>query len=131
MSDNFVVVNCLLQTRGHQSPVLCHLIWQFLHWGDNLHLNVQIRHIPGRLNVLADPLSSHSQGLVTPSLGLSSNLHTLGTSDDRSFATRWNRKLSTFVSPVPDPEAWAVDALSINWEGLWAFSYPPTVLVLI
>ena len=38
MSGNFVVVNCLLHTWGHQAPVLCNLIWQFLHWGDNLHL---------------------------------------------------------------------------------------------
>ena len=45
------------------------------------------------------------------------------------FATRWNHKLPTFVSPVPDPMAWAVDALSLNWDGLIAYAFPPTVLV--
>nr|KAG5703999.1 hypothetical protein BaRGS_032088 [Batillaria attramentaria] len=45
------------------------------------------------------------------------------------FATRWNNKLPTFVSPVPDPTAWAVDALSIPWDGFVAYAYPPTVLI--
>ena len=34
------------------------------------------------------------------------------------FAMRFNNKLACFVSPVPDPLAWAVDALSLSWEYL-------------
>ena len=34
------------------------------------------------------------------------------------FATRYNCKLTKFVSPVPDPNAWAVDALTVSWEDL-------------
>ena len=34
------------------------------------------------------------------------------------FATRFNHKLPKFVSPVPDPTAWAVDAPSLPWENL-------------
>lgn len=45
------------------------------------------------------------------------------------FATRWNKQLPLFVSPIPDPLAWAVDALSFSWEGLIAYTYPPSVLV--
>ena len=45
------------------------------------------------------------------------------------FATRWNHQLPTFVSPVPDPEVWAMYTLSIRGEGLWTYAYPPTVLV--
>ncbi|KAL8573178.1 hypothetical protein ACOMHN_036163 [Nucella lapillus] len=37
------------------------------------------------------------------------------------FATRFNNQLLTFVSPVPDPLAWATDALSIPWKGLLGF----------
>ena len=33
------------------------------------------------------------------------------------FATRFNNKLVQFVSPVPDPQAWAVNALSLPSEG--------------
>ena len=38
------------------------------------------------------------------------------------FATRWNHKLPPFVSPVPDPSAMAVDALSMSWNALWTYT---------
>ena len=41
------------------------------------------------------------------------------------FATRFNNKLPQFVSPVPDPQAWAVDALSLSWEDLDPYAFPP------
>ena len=40
------------------------------------------------------------------------------------FATRFNNKLPQFVSPVPDPQAWAVDALSLSWEDLDPYAFP-------
>ena len=45
------------------------------------------------------------------------------------FATRLNHKLPLYVSPVPDPKAWDIDALNINWTTLTAYAYPPTVLL--
>ena len=44
------------------------------------------------------------------------------------FATRFNHKLPRFVSPVPDRSAWEVDALSLPWEDLDAYAFPPTAL---
>ena len=45
------------------------------------------------------------------------------------FATRFNHKLPRFVSPVPDQAAWAVDALSLSWEHLNVYSFPPVSLL--
>ena len=45
------------------------------------------------------------------------------------FATRFNHKLPKFVSLVPDPTAWAVDALSLPWENLNAYAFPPVSLL--
>ena len=45
------------------------------------------------------------------------------------FATHLNHKLPLYVSPVPDPNAWDIDALNINWTGLTAYAYPPTALI--
>ena len=45
------------------------------------------------------------------------------------FATRHNHKLPLFVSPVPDPLAWEVEALHLNWTGLLGYAYPPTALL--
>jgi hypothetical protein len=41
------------------------------------------------------------------------------------FATSLNHKLDTFVSPVPDPLAYAVDVMSISWKGMFAYAFPP------
>ena len=45
------------------------------------------------------------------------------------FATRLNTKLPLYVSPIPDPQDWAVDALNVPWENLVAYTYPPTALL--
>ena len=45
------------------------------------------------------------------------------------FATRLNHKVPLYVSPVPDQNAWDVDALNINWSGLTAYAYPLTSLL--
>ena len=45
------------------------------------------------------------------------------------FATRFNNKLPQFVSPVPDPQAWPVDALSLSWENLDPYAFPPAAIL--
>ena len=45
------------------------------------------------------------------------------------FATRYNYKLVQYVSPVPDPNAWAVDALTVSWENLDLYTFPPVSLL--
>ena len=44
------------------------------------------------------------------------------------FAIRFNM-LPLFVSPVPDPLASAVDALSLPWEDLDANAFPPAAIL--
>ena len=45
------------------------------------------------------------------------------------FAMRINNKLPFFVSPVPDPLASAVDALSLPWDDLDAYAFPPAAIM--
>ena len=45
------------------------------------------------------------------------------------FATADNAHLPTFVSPLPDPRAWRIDALSFTWTGLWIYQFPPFPLL--
>ena len=46
------------------------------------------------------------------------------------FATRLNNQLLTLVSPFHDPLAWAVDAMSLFWEGMLSYAFPPIPLHL-
>ena len=45
------------------------------------------------------------------------------------FATHLNHKLPLYMSPIPDPNAWDIDALNIDWTGLTAYAYPPMALL--
>ena len=85
-------------------------------------------HILGKMHVIANLLSRKDQTLPTEwSLNLETTRHLFllwGSPQVDFFATRWNIKLLTFVSLVPDPQALMVDALSLSWQKLWAYTFP-------
>ena len=120
---------CLYQQRrGMKSGSLCTLLWRILSWCTRQQVTLRARHIPGRLNVIADKLSRLGQTIQTewslhPEVlqAVCSRWHQ---PQVELFATRFHNKLPQFVSPVPDPQAWAVDALSLSWDDLDPYAFP-------
>ena len=113
--------------------LLCALLWRILTWCTRNQVTLKARHIPGRLNVIADKLSRLGQTIQTewslvPEVfqAICSRWHQPQVD---LFATRFNNKLPLFVSPVPDPLATAVVALSLPWEDLDAYAFPPTAIL--
>lgn len=47
------------------------------------------------------------------------------------FARDWNFQLDRFVSWFPQPQAWKIDAFSLNWQGLHGYALPPFDLIPI
>ena len=41
------------------------------------------------------------------------------------FATRLNNRLSMYVSPIRDSKALAIDTLSISWDYIHGYAFPP------
>ena len=114
-TDNTTVVAYINKEGGMKSGSLCALMWRILSWCTRQQVTLRARHIPGRLNVIADKLSRLGQTIQTewslhPAVfqAVCSRWHQPQVD---LFATRFNNKLPQFVSPVPDPQAWAVDAL--------------------
>ena len=132
-SDNSSVVAYLKKQGGTHSPSLCMLVWDLLYWCHHRNIHIQVRHIPGKLNVLADSLSRPDRILPTEwSLDreIAHQIFSLwGTPQLDLFATRLNHLLPLFVSPVPDHRACAVDAMSLEWKNLFAYAFPPFKLV--
>ena len=94
---------------------------------------LRARHLPGVKNVIADALSRRNQVIpsewsLLPSV-VKRIFHVWGSPNVDLFATHLNTKLPVYVSPLPDEVAWKVDALSISWEGLDAYAYPPAPLI--
>ena len=132
-TDNTTVVSYINKQGGMRSGSLCALLWRLLSWCHPRGITLWARHIPGHLNVIADKLSRHNQVIQTE-WSLSQPVFTLLCSKWTQpqvdlFATRFNHKLPRFVSPVPDSTAWAVDALSLQWDQLEAYPFPPLSLL--
>ena len=79
----------------------------------------------GRLPIQVQP--SAVNRMVTASTGVQTDLWFTPHVD--LFATHLNHKLPLYVSPIPDPKAWDIDALNINWTGLTTYVY--TLMALL
>ncbi|MGW8182217.1 MAG: hypothetical protein ACWGQW_26105, partial [bacterium] len=90
---------------------------------------LKARHIAGKLNVLADQLSRAGQVIATEWTLHPQVVEMLFTKWGRPLidlcATSLNNQCPLYVSPVPDPQALAVDCLSVNYQGLNAYAFPP------
>ena len=131
--DNSTVVAYLNIQGGTHSAEMCALLWKIMTWCHHYHITLKARHIPGCLNVMADILSRSNQGLSTewslhPQV-FKQFCQMWFTPHVDLFTTHLNHNLPLYVSPVPDPNAWDIDALNINWTALTAFFYPPTALL--
>ena len=108
-TDNTTVVAYINKEGGMKSGSLCALLWIILSWCTRQQVTLRARHIPGRLNVIADKLSRLGQTIQTewslhPAVfqAVCARWHQPKVD---LFATRFNNKLPQFVSPVPDPQA--------------------------
>ena len=93
------------------------------------HITLKARHIPGCLNVMADLLSRSNQVQSTEWSLHPQICQECFTPHVHLFATHLKHKVPLYVSPVPDPNAWDIDALNLNWTGLTAYAYPLTALL--
>ena len=132
-TDNTTVVAYLNRQGGTHSPDLCMEVWKTLIWCHQNQINLLIKHIPGKFNVLADRLSRITKPISTE-WGLNQSV---GNAVFRMtqfpnldlFATRLNRKLPLYVPPIPDQKALSIDALTMNWNHIHGYAFPPFHLI--
>ena len=119
-SDNTSVVAYINKQAGTRSAELCALMWRILTWCHQNNVTLRARHVPSSLNVIADGLSRRNQ-IQPTEWSLSPQIFKqiskiIESPEVDLFATSLNTKHPTYVSPIPDPQAWAVDTLNIPWE---------------
>ena len=132
-TDNTTVVAYLQKQGGTQSASLYLLCKEILLLCDSLSIRLSVRHIPGKQNILADMLSRsltpvNTEWELHPSVFHRITLMWFKPMIDL-FATCLNNKLPTYMSPIPDPKAYAVDAMSHSWAGMLAYAFPPLCLL--
>ena len=132
-TDNSTVVSYINKQGGTRSSTLLRLTVNLFLWLESQGIIVRARHIPGCLNVIADHLSRPNQPIPTewslhPEI-VSRIFRVWGTPEIDMFATLSNSHLPRFMSPVPEPRALAVDALSQDWQGRSMYMFPPFPLL--
>ena len=108
-------------------------MWNILNLCLAHNIQLLVKHIPGRFNTLADRMSRMDKPIATewswnqeiankifqimdfPSIDL--------------FATRLNHRLPLYVSPIPDQKALSIEAISMDWNRIQAYAFPPFHLI--
>ena len=133
MLDNTTAVACV-NNMGTNHSLLCDTVVRQI-WGFCIEreLWVSAAYIPGKLNVEADSESRKINldaewKLNTSLLKQATDILNYQPEIDL-FATRLNCQYEKFVSYRPDPEAFRVDAFSMNWAELTWYAFPPFCLI--
>ena len=132
-TDNTTVVSYINKQGGTHPPILCIEVWEILHWCLKYDVIIRVRYILGKSNILAGHLSRMDKPLKTQwALDQSianSIFQMLNCPSVDLFVSRSSYKLPLYVSPVPDNHVLAIDTLSMNWNLLHAYAFPPTILI--
>lgn len=131
-TDNTTVVQYINKQGGTKSSKLCIQTWKL--WTLAIQNNISLRavHIVGTQNILADQLSRHKIRATEWSLNpfvVQKIFQLWGTPLIDLFASVDNHQTPIFCSWFPTNRAFAIDALSISWENMYAYAYPPLCLI--
>jgi hypothetical protein len=131
-SDNTTVVQYINKQGGTKSSSLCIEAWNL--WQLAIQNNIVLKavHLPGIQNCLADQLSRHKVLNTEWTLCkrvVQSIFQIWGVPVMDLFASKKNTQTPIFCSWYPSNQAYAIDALSIGWENMFAYAFPPICLI--
>ena len=132
-SDNATVIAYINHQGGTVSHSLSVLAESVLIWAHERDISLSAVHVQGKANILADLLSRPRAVLQTEWTLVHEALPQVWEAFGKPmldlFATSYSTRLPLYVSPVPDPRAWAVDAMAFPWTGLDLYAFPPFALL--
>ena len=133
--DNLTAITYINKMGGTHSPDCSHVTQQIWDWAVAQDIWLSAAYIPGDSNVVADFHSrcfheNKEWALKDAVFALLPTAYVLLVID--LFASSMNAKLPRYISWLPDPHAYAVDAFTVSWQYLtfYAFhAFPPFSLL--
>ena len=133
-SDNTTTVQAL-KAQGTTKSFSCNkIVRKILRFCEEHDIHLNIAHIAGEKNQIADTASRQFRNLDTE-WSISQErfdkiCEIFGVPEIDMFASRLNKKLKKFCSWHPDPEANFIDAFSVDLESFnYSYSFPPFSLI--
>ena len=122
-------VNNMGGVKSEELNALARDIWDFC-----VERNIWLLavHLPGSQNIIVDRLSRQFDEQLEWKLNpvvFERLCEKFGRLDIDLFASRLNAQLPRFVAWRPDPDAEAVDALSLPWRQFFFYAFPPFCLI--
>ena len=125
-----MTVSYLTRQGGTHSALLCSLAWQIFWLAQSLALEIQVHHIQGKRNIIADSLSGRSPIQMEWALdhivfqAMVAHFGLLPVID--LLVTSLNSQLPVFICPFPNPAVFGVNALSVPWDSFgMAYAFSP------
>ena len=127
-SDKSMVVALINIQGGTRAPSLSERTEEILLWAHSRGWSLFSRGVAGSANVLADLLSRPDKIIQTGWTISHQALERIWSNWDKPmidlFATKFSKRLSIYVSPVPDPQALHTDTMDLDWTKLQAYAFP-------
>ena len=129
--DNTTAVAYVNNMGG--TKVQCNVVARELwFWCLERKLWVSATHLPGSLNVDADEQSrlihENTEWMLNKTV-FQALVDMWGVPEIDLFASRLNHQVAAYVAWKPDPEAVAIDSLSLQWDYLLLYAFPPFSLI--
>ena len=133
MIDNTTAVACI-NHMGTSHSESCSMMTQTLwHWWTENDVWLSATFIPGKQNTAADKesraINLDMEWKLDPTALSHALSHLQAHPDIDLFASRTNKQFDRYVSYRPDPNAYAVDGLSLRWRDLDFYAFPPFSVV--
>ena len=132
-TDNTTVVAYIRREGGTHSTELSEEAWNVLNLCLAHNIQLLVKHIPGRFNTLADQMSRVDKP-ISPEWSLNQEIankifQIMDFPSIDLFATRLNHRLPFYVSSIADQKALSIDALTMDWNHIHAYAFPPFHLI--
>jgi hypothetical protein len=130
--DNSTVVRYINKQGGTHSPQLCMRTWKLWQLALDNQMLLKAAHIAWKKNILADRLSRFkvqpTEWMLNKKIVL--KLFTIWEVPHIDmFASAINHQTQIYCSWNPDHLAYAIDVLTIPWNNMFAYAYPPICLI--
>lgn len=130
--DNTTALSYINRFGSVRFPMLSSIAKDIWQWCEERNIFLFASHIPSAENVVADSesrrLDTNTEWSLSDS-GFRTILRRFGPFEIDLFASALNAKCDTYISWLPDPGSFAVDAFTLSWEGSFFYAFPPFILV--